>query len=95
MEVGFDKIFDAIEYNIEKMKAIAERGSLFKAKVLELQELFNNQTIPIESLRKLEFKYKIYKKPTPNLKKEINTEESEEKSDNYEQSNIDESNNEQ
>lgn len=71
MEVGFDTVFDAIDYNIEKMIILEERSQLFKAKVEELKELFGDEKISIESLRTLEFKYKVPKIKTKTEKKDI------------------------
>lgn len=62
MSVGFDKIFDAIDYNIEKMKTAQERAKLLKEKVEELQNLFYDENISIEALRTLDFTYKGKKK---------------------------------
>ena len=61
MEKGFDVVFDAIEYNIEKMLTAQERASLLKQKVQELQRLFTDESISIESLRTLDFTYKTNK----------------------------------
>lgn len=61
LEQGFDILFDAIEYNIEKMKIAIERTNLFKTKMGELKNLFEDETIPIEALRTLEFTYKVKK----------------------------------
>jgi len=61
MEKGFDVVFDAIEYNIEKMLTAQERASLLKQKVQELQSLFMDESIPIESLRTLDYTYKTNK----------------------------------
>ena len=67
---GFDVIFDAIDNIIEKMSIIEERNALFKQKIENLRELFENNDIPIESLRTLEFKYKQPKKKKDIPKKE-------------------------
>lgn len=61
MEKGFDVVFDAIESNITKMLTAQERAQLLKQKVTELQELFMDETISIETLRTLEFSYKTPK----------------------------------
>ena len=79
MEKGFDVVFDAIEYNIEKMLTAQERASLLKQKVQELQNLFMDETVSIESLRTLDFTYKtnkIKKKQQKVIEKEevVNTE---------------------
>ena len=52
---GEDKIFDAIEYNIEKMKDAIERAQLLKTKIAELKEIFQNDNISIGKLRTLKF----------------------------------------
>lgn len=62
MEVGFDTLFDAIECNINKMVTAQERAKLLKDKIFELQEIFLDETIPIERLRNYEFVYKPKKK---------------------------------
>lgn len=54
---GFEPIFDAIEYNIKKMKQAQERAELFRAKVNELQALFGDESIPLEKLKTLIFSY--------------------------------------
>lgn len=93
MEVGFDTVFDAIDFNIEKMKILAERSQLLKEKIYELQEIFQNDEISIESLRTLEFKYKQPRKKLPLPKQETINEpkneeveqiKTEEETDNYE-----------
>lgn len=61
MEKGFDVVFDAIEYNVNKMLTAQERAKLFREKTQELQNLFEDETISIESLRNLEFTYKTTK----------------------------------
>lgn len=62
---GFGKIFDAIEYNIEKMKRAQERASLLKKKASELQSLFADESIPLEKLRTLNFDYNTTILPLP------------------------------
>lgn len=79
---GFDVIFDAIDYNIEKMKTAQERAALFRQKTQELQNLFSDESITIESLRTLDFTYRGKKKKTiipPKVTEEIKPEEEEEK----------------
>lgn len=61
MEKGFDIVFDAIESNITKMLTAQERAQLLRQKVTELQELFMDENVSIETLRTLEFKYKVSK----------------------------------
>ena len=66
MEKGFDVVFDAVESNITKMLTAQERAQLLRQKVTELQELFMDETISIETLRTLEFSYK-----TPKVRKKM------------------------
>lgn len=56
MEVGFDKIFDAIEYNIKFNEEAQEKVSLLMTKIEELKNIFENEQI--DTLKTLEFKYK-------------------------------------
>lgn len=65
MEQGFDTVFDAIDYNIEKMLSAQERTDLFKKKTQELRDMFENLDIPIETLRTLEFTFKKKQKRGP------------------------------
>lgn len=62
INVGFDKVFDAVEYNISKMKTAQERAKLLKEKVEELQNLFYDESISVEALKTLDFTYKGKKK---------------------------------
>ena len=52
---GEDTIFNAIEYNIEKMKDAIERAQLLKNKVAELKNLFQDENISLQELRTLKF----------------------------------------
>jgi hypothetical protein len=52
---GENKIFDAIEYNIEKMKDAIERAQLLKTKIAELKDIFQNENITLSELRTLKF----------------------------------------
>lgn len=54
---GENKVFDAIEYNIEKMKDAIERAQLLKAKIAELKDIFQNENITLPELRSLRFKW--------------------------------------
>ena len=54
---GFEPIFDAIEYNIKKMRQAQERAELFRSKTTELQALFADESIPLEKLKSLTFSY--------------------------------------
>lgn len=68
MEVGFDKVFDAIEYNIQFNEEAQAKVSLLKEKIEELKYIFENEDIDV--LKTLEFKYKK-KKPKTNKKNAV------------------------
>lgn len=57
MDNGEEKIFDAIEYNIAKMKEAIERAQLLNEKTIELKRLFENEDISIAQLRTLKITY--------------------------------------
>lgn len=57
LETGEDAIFDAIDYNIEKMQNAIERANLLTAKTKELKEIFENEEISLDQLRTLTFSY--------------------------------------
>ena len=73
IEDGEGVIFDVIEKNIEKMKEAVERAQLLSSKTLELKDIFEDESIPIENLRLLKF---VYDKPTRKYtkKKEVQKE---------------------
>ena len=52
---GEERIFDAIEYNIERMKDAIERAQLLRTKIAELKDIFQNDNISIGKLRTLKF----------------------------------------
>lgn len=52
---GEDKIFDAIEYNIIRMKDAIERAQLLKIKISELKDIFQNEKNSLDNLRNLKF----------------------------------------
>lgn len=56
MEEGFDKIFDAIDYNISFNREAESKVNLLKNKIEELKFIFENEDIDV--LNTLEFKYK-------------------------------------
>jgi hypothetical protein len=60
IESGENVIFDAIEYNVEKMKDAIERAQLLKQKMIELKNIFENDEITLDELRHLKFSYKIH-----------------------------------
>ena len=55
IDLGQDVLFEAIEYNIEKMKSAIERAQLLTTKIKELREMFENEDISLEKLRSLKF----------------------------------------
>lgn len=75
MEIGFDKIFDAIEFNIQFNEEAQAKVSLLREKIEELKDIFENEDINV--LRTLEFKYKKKKPKTIKSQKTV-TEESKE-----------------
>jgi hypothetical protein len=56
LEVGFDKIFDAIEYNINFNKEAQAKVNLLRTKIEELKTIFEEEDI--DTLNTLEFKIK-------------------------------------
>ena len=52
---GEERIFDAIEYNIERMKDAIERAQLLRTKIAELKDIFQNEDITLPELRSLKF----------------------------------------
>ena len=56
MEIGFDKVFDAIDYNIQFNEEAQIKVALLKDKIEELKFIFENEDINV--LKTLEFKYK-------------------------------------
>lgn len=68
MEIGFDKVFDAIEYNIHFNEEAQAKVGLLKEKIEELKYVFENEDIDV--LKTLEFKYK--KKKVKTIKKQNN-----------------------
>lgn len=70
MEVGFDKIFDAIEYNIQFNEEAQTKVTLLREKIEELKNIFENEDISV--LKTLVFKYKKKKvKTTPTKRKVV------------------------
>ena len=57
IDTGEEKLFEAIEYNVDKMKSAIERAKLLREKIAELQDLFGNEEISLESLKTLTFDY--------------------------------------
>ena len=75
---AFERIFDSIDYNVRLNVTAEEKAKIFKQKIQELQNIFENDDIPIENLRDLTFTYK-----QPKIKKKIEKleEEKEEQKD--------------
>ena len=74
MEEGFDRIFDAIDYNISFNKEAEVKVSLLKEKIEELKTIFENEDV--DTLKTLEFKYKrkklkVKKEKEEPLKEEV------------------------
>jgi hypothetical protein len=57
MDNGEENVFEAIEYNIEKMKEAIERAQLLSEKTKELKRLFENESITLTQLRGLKITY--------------------------------------
>lgn len=57
IDSGEQVLFDAIDYNIDKMKEAIERAQLLSRKTSELKALFENENVTIEELRTLKFTY--------------------------------------
>ena len=64
MEIGFDKVFDAIEYNIQFNEEAQTKVTLLREKIEELKNIFETEDINV--LKTLEFKIK--KKPVKKVK---------------------------
>jgi hypothetical protein len=77
---GEDEVFNAIDYNIEKMKEAIERAQLLAEKTKELRSLFEDESISIQELRNLKIDLEINKekivitKPNKNDKTETKNE---------------------
>ena len=69
MNNGFDVVFDAIDFTIKMNLSALERLNLFKEKVNELKELFDNEDI--EKLRRIEFTFKKNEKKGKRSKKSV------------------------
>lgn len=67
LSVGFDKVFDAIEYNIQFNLEAQAKVNLLRSKIDELRDIFEKEDI--DTLKTLEFKYKQKKNRTLKTKK--------------------------
>lgn len=65
IETGEHIIFDAIDYNITKMKAAIERAQLLRQKTIELKEIFEDENVSLDELRNLTFVYKATSSEIP------------------------------
>lgn len=90
MEIGFDKIFDAIEFNIRFNEEAQAKVALLREKIEELKDIFENEDINV--LKTLEFKYKK-KKPKTVKAQKTDTEESKESVESVSETQISEENN--
>lgn len=57
IDSGEQVLFDAIDYNIDRMKEAIERAQLLSKKTTELKALFEDENVTIEELRTLTFNY--------------------------------------
>ena len=74
MDVGFDKLFAAIEDTISFNEVAQLKQELFIVKIKELQAIFEDE--PIDVLETIEFKYKKKrgkKKENEDIEKEVET----------------------
>ena len=55
MDVGFEKVFDAIDYNIKVNKEAQEKVVIFNDKLRELRDLFSDESYDVETLKSLRF----------------------------------------
>ena len=76
---GFNVIFDAIDNNIAKMKDAEERTKLLTEKINELEDLFDDNSISLDSLKTLEF---TFRNRTRKSKKEEEVKENKEEEGN-------------
>lgn len=67
-------VFDAIEYNIEKMKEAIERAQLLSEKTKELKRIFEDESISISQLRTLKIMFDEDKEFVITKKKDKNNE---------------------
>jgi hypothetical protein len=69
MDVGFEKLFEAIEDTISFNQVALLKQQLFMEKIKELQIIFEDE--PIEVLKTIDFKYKKRKKKAESNEKEV------------------------
>lgn len=64
IDLGFDKVFDAIDFSIQVNKDAMERAKIYTEKNRMLKELFGNEEITLDELKSLEFTFTKKKKST-------------------------------
>jgi hypothetical protein len=57
IDTGEGAIFDTIDETIDKMKEAIERSELYTKANARLRKIFEDETIPIQKLRTIEFKF--------------------------------------
>ena len=57
IDVGTDKVFDAVEYNVNRNKEAQMKAELFDEKLKELKELFYDEKNTLEDLKSLRFEF--------------------------------------
>lgn len=67
LEIGFDKVFDAIEYNIKFNEEAQTKVTLLREKIEQLKCIFENEDI--NTLKTLEFKFTKKRKNIKKCKK--------------------------
>lgn len=70
LETGFDAVFDAVEFNVQRNKTKIEKAEIFKEKYTEFVNIFENEEVTPEMLKTLEFNFKG--KETIGIKKALN-----------------------
>lgn len=71
LEIGFEKVFDAIDFNIKFNEEAQIKVNLLREKIEELKNIF--ETEEIDTLKTLEFKYKKKKEKIVKQKSCIKT----------------------
>lgn len=67
MDVGFEKVFDAIDYNIKVNKEAQEKVVIFNEKLHELRDLFSDESYDVETLKGLRFVFDTPQETTSKL----------------------------
>jgi len=82
MEVGFDKVFDAVDLCIAVNKDAMERAQIYQQKINELKAIFGSKARTIAELKSLEFTFPPQKKvktkkaiPAPPENRQLSQEE--------------------